>query len=648
MSFTADDLYALLPAVHRLRDAERGEPLRALLAVIAEQVAAAEGNIESLLDDQFVETCADWVVPYLGDLVGYRPLHAAGVKGLSGRAEVAHTIGYRRRKGTAAMLEQLARDVTGWRARAVEFFQLLGWTQHMNHVRPGLAYAPDLRRWEPLERLGTPFESAARTTDVRHVSRRQGRYNIPNVGLFLWRLGDYFVADSRAFRVDARRWTVHPLGLDAPLFTRTPPADSTRLAEPTEVPLPISRRVLDAHLADYYGDGRSLLVKLDGVAVSADDVCSCDLSDAGGTWAHLPAAGGKIAVDPVLGRIALPPGRTPTRVAVSSAYGFAADTGGGPYDRLDTFAKLTPVVGVTEGESLATALAATAGVVELRDSGRYDDPLGVTVAAGRRLEVRAENLRRPTLRRGGETLTPGEWLIRGGAESELILNGLLIHGHTLRVPADTDLHTLTLRHCTLVPGPDPVLVVEAAGVRVVIEHCIVGPVRAADTVTVTIADSIVDAKLTDGLAFAGPTGDFGGPLRVERTTVVGRVKTRRLDLASNGVFLSPVQVDDRQAGCVRFSYLPLMSDTPRRFRCQPADATTAARVRPQFTSLKYGDPGYGQLARTCPKEIHAGADDEAEMGAFHDLYQPQREANLRTRLDEYLRVRLEAGIFYAT
>ncbi|MFI1258880.1 hypothetical protein ACH4U6_34565 [Streptomyces netropsis] len=39
----------------------------------------------------------------------------------SPRAEGAHTIAYRRRKGTAAALEQLTRDVTGWPARAVAF-----------------------------------------------------------------------------------------------------------------------------------------------------------------------------------------------------------------------------------------------------------------------------------------------------------------------------------------------------------------------------------------------------------------------------------------------------------------------------------------------------------------------------------------------
>jgi hypothetical protein len=99
---------------------------------------------------------------------------------------------------------------------------------------------------------------------------------------------------------------------------------------------------------------------------------------------------------------------------------------------------------------------------------------------------------------------------------------------------------------------------------------------------------------------------------------------------------------------VRFSYLPLDSEVPRRHRCRPEDARDAQRVRPQFTSLRYGDAGYCQLGRLCAGEIRRGADDESEMGAFHDLYAPQREANLRARLEEYLRFGLEAGILYAT
>jgi hypothetical protein len=122
MNFDAQKLYELLPAIYRIRDAQESEPLKALLAVIADQFGILQEDLAQLYDDQFIETSTEWVVPYIGDLIGYRALHNVVPKIVSQRAEVAHTIGFRRRKGTAAMLEQLARDVTGWNARAVEFF----------------------------------------------------------------------------------------------------------------------------------------------------------------------------------------------------------------------------------------------------------------------------------------------------------------------------------------------------------------------------------------------------------------------------------------------------------------------------------------------------------------------------------------------
>jgi len=112
--------------------------------------------------------------------------------------------------------------------------------------------------------------------------------------------------------------------------------------------------------------------------------------------------------------------------------------------------------------------------------------------------------------------------------------------------------------------------------------------------------------------------------------------------------MSDVRSEKKQSGCVRFCYLPLTSVVPRRYRCQPEQENDALRVKPQFTSLRYGDPGYGQLALRTTKQIRTGADDEAEMGAFHELYQPQRETNLRIRMEEYLRFGLEAGPFYVT
>ena len=63
MSFDVDRLYGLLPAVHRTRDADQGEPLKQLLGVIAEQIAILEEDIDQLYDNQFIETCAEWVIP---------------------------------------------------------------------------------------------------------------------------------------------------------------------------------------------------------------------------------------------------------------------------------------------------------------------------------------------------------------------------------------------------------------------------------------------------------------------------------------------------------------------------------------------------------------------------------------------------------
>jgi hypothetical protein len=65
-----DHLYELLPTVYRLRDAERGYPLQALLRVIAEQAQVVEQDIARLYENWFIETCDDWVVPYIGDLIG--------------------------------------------------------------------------------------------------------------------------------------------------------------------------------------------------------------------------------------------------------------------------------------------------------------------------------------------------------------------------------------------------------------------------------------------------------------------------------------------------------------------------------------------------------------------------------------------------
>jgi hypothetical protein len=671
--FDAERLYALLPAIHRIRDAEQaGGALRDLLAVLAEQIGAVEESLEQLYDDQFIETCAEWVVPYVGDLVGSRALHGA-VPGMpSARAEVAHTIAFRRRKGTASMLEQLARDVTGWNARAVEFFQRLGTTQYMNHLRPDHHQAPDLRRWERLARAGTAFDELAHTADVRRIASGRGRHNIPNVGLFLWRVDAHRLTRSPAVRVDDRRWRASPLGHDMPLYRRPETEDEiTHLAEPANVPEPLARRVLASRLAALYGASRSLALHVDGAEVPVGRVRVCDLRDDGATWAHLPADD-VVAVDPELGRVALPATATAaTTVEVTFHHGFPSELGGGEYERAATFASPpdAPVLRVPDDHpTIQGALDALggAGVVEITDGGRYEEAPQLQVREAGRIELRAANGRRPTL-----ALT-GEMTIAGEADAEVALNGLLVTGNRLRVPATAanELARLRLSHLTLVPGwtltpdgapgsPDePSLVAEIADLEIAMDHAVTGGVRAVEASRVRIADSVVDATRRDGVAYAAPDGESaGGELSLDAVTVIGKVHAMVLRLVSDSILLAalapadawsaPVVADRRQEGCVRFTWLPAASRVPRRFRCQPPeDPAAGARVAPRFTTLRYGRPAYAQLAASTPAAIRRGASDESEMGAWHGVHAPQREANLRIRLDEYLRAGLEAGIFH--
>ncbi|MEP6779519.1 MAG: hypothetical protein ABJC26_06485 [Gemmatimonadaceae bacterium] len=680
MSFDTKRLFELLPSVYRLRDGEAvgdsKDVLRALIDVIGSQVAVLEEDIEQLYDDQFIETCAPWVAPYIGDLIGYRTLYGLTEKIGSPRAEVANTIAFRRRKGTASMLEQLARDVTGWNARIVEFFQLLSTTQYMNHIRPQNTAWVNMRKSANLARIGTAFDTAAHTADVRRIARRRGRFNIPNVGLYLWRINECELAASPAVKLVAaasdRRYLFSPTGSNAPLFNHAVADDTiAHIAERTNVSQPITRRELWDNIGAFIGD--SIAIRFGNTTLPASAVSASDLSDFGSGWAYTPTT--TVLIDPVLGRLSLPATLSVDGNAVDMKnpvvtfhYGFPADMGGGSYARTKTFNEaLTPVTTVSSPQSIASALATLAptGAVEIKDNGRYTDALAISAPHGAHIELRAADGRRPAIALGAELV------IDLKDDADVTLNGLLLLGATIRVPATAKRGTLRIKHCTLVPGITlnvdgtpkqptlPSIVIESDLVTLEIDHSIVGGIRAHADANVSVTSSIVDATDPTAVAYAALDGiSAGGEISIVNSTVTGKVHSRVLRLVSNSIlnarlavadtWLFPVQSDRRQDGCVRFSFIPLGSRTPRRYRCQPTNADDALRVQPQFTSERYGDPAYCQLSDRCAIEIRTGADDESVMGAFHDVFAPQRETNLGIRLDEYLRFGLEAGVFHAS
>lgn len=637
--------------------ATRG-PLGAFLELIAQQIVVLQDGVDQLYDDLFIETAAPWALPYLGDLIGYRLLHPSlsGRTARDRRAEIGHTIAFRRRKGTASMLEQLARDITGFPgAAAAELFMRLATTQSMNHVRKTNQVTPSVRDGAAADRVGTAFDTFARTLDMRAIESGQPRPNVANIACFLWRLDALRLTRSPAVSLGEgeRRFRFHPLGIDCQLVQRPERENEiSHLADPANVPGPITRRYLYDNPARLYGTDRSFAVWLDGSLVPADKIAAVNLADSGTGWMR-PAPPGKVAVDPELGRLAV--SSDPAAVTVTFHRSGVNDAFGGEYPRQHTFGFPSDKIFRVPDEfaTIDEALNALggSGVVEITDSGRYRSHPQLTAAAGKKIQLRAADGCRPILE-----LT-GMLTAQGGDGSEIELNGLLIANEPVMVPQASRRARLIVRHCTLVPGaqlnadgtpraPGALGIdVRSARAELVVEQSITGAIKGMTRTRITLSDSIIDATDRDPTnpqrEAIGAGDQPTGALSIESSTVLGITRGHELAV-SDSILFGRVEVANRQAGCARFSYLPSQSRAPRRYHCAPA----APEDVPHFASVRFASAAYARLTTSAPEVIRRGAEDESEMGAHHRLQEPQRAADLVTRLDEYLRLGLRAGLIY--
>jgi len=718
MSADLDRLYNLLPAIYRVRDADQGWPLRGLLQVISEQVNAVECDISQLYENWFIETCQDWVVPYIGDLVGYWPVHDAGEPGdvttsegslrnkiLIPRREVANTIRYRRRKGTLAVLELLANAVAGWPARAVEYYQLLGLAQAINCLHLDRGRSVDLRDGDALDRLDGPFDEIAHTVDIRRPDshRSIGRYNIPSVGLFVWRLRAYRVSKTEAYcleQINSQSYSFSILGNDTPLYAPAAlEAEPARSPGEMDLPVPIRRRpfekkttvgntVVTQASPDYCGEAKPVTIWAENwpaadspQPIPAGSIIPANLSQ----WVYR-APRDHIVVDPELGRFVFPARQSPKgKVWVSYYYGFSGDVGGGEYDRPLSQPSDYKIYYVGEGEAydrINDALTQWStdkpfnAVIEITDGRVYVEKIKISLDNNHTLQIRASNKKRPVLRLlDYQTSAPDALSVTGEEGSWFTLDGLLITGRGVQV--EGNMAGMMVRHTTIVPGwglhcdcepwrpSEPSLVLNEAPKCLRVEHSILGSIQVnreevrEDPGKIQISDTILDATSSEEEALCAPEETIANVIvRITRSTVIGRMCLHELELGENTIFYGMVTVARRQSGCVRFCYVTPGSRTPRRYSCQPdlAEASVKAqfraqeddRVRPRFSSLRYGQSAYCQLAEECAVEIKRGADDESEMGVFHDLFQPQREANLRARLGEYTSAGMNLGIFFAS
>jgi hypothetical protein len=732
MSLTADQLYALLPAVYRTRDQEAGAPLQAFMDVLAGQLALIEDNLQQLYADEFIETCASWVIPYIGDLIGSNGLYEIGSAGPGTRAEVANTIGYRRRKGTLLALEQIAKDTSGMPACGVEEFKRLITTESMRLVRPYHDTTVNLRHVQQLYRFGTAFDTLNRTIDVRRIAPRNyvpaspdptpldivlhggGKSDIPDLAMYLWRWQTYLLQNAPGVRIDARRCMCSPLGQNIPLFnTWANRASFQRLTTRYDVSQPIGRREFARHKERFYSaddnnitftvDGvkictpPSIQVFFDDVAVGVSQICCQNLSDRGAnSWGGTPPD--MVGIDPELGRIQLGSEiPVPNEIRINYCYGFPAPIGGGPYDRsanLSQVSSLQPGFSATVacGADLATAVAAwnlqpagTTGLIVLENVNalnNYDltGANAILLPATSQLwivaaQVSSANGNVPIynyslavlhgdIEISGQPI-PGENPASPPLPGNCYINGIWLSGQ-LRVTGDAA--NVFLCDSTLVPGialntdghateaGEPSLIVSSPAATLVLQRVIAGPVVSTVGATVRICNSIIDAGSPCAVAYAAAdmTAE-GADLHVEDSTIIGKVHVHTLTLASNTIFYARLARHDswpaalwcarKQAGCVRFCWLPTPAITPQTYECWPDTASDAGALLPQFITLEYGRPSYAMLSGEVPVCFMNGADDGSEIGAYHITQEWQAIRNVQIRLGEYLPLALEAGIF---
>ena len=469
MSTTPSPIYSLLPAVFRNRDALQGGPLQALFEVLESQYGIVKDNVWQLYNDQFIETCAPWVIPYIGQLIGYDPVYTAALTTPDSRAEVANTIGYRRRKGTLVALEQITHDVSGRTTMAVEEFRRLATTLSLRDVRPCSYATADLRCGFDLEDQCGPFNRLNRTIDVRNISPRSrtpqspdaapldialhggGRFNVPDVAVWMWRWQSRPVTNAPAFPLGSGGYFFSSLGGPVPLFQTVPeePAPFAWLVQEQDVPEPIGLRRFRALLPSFYPGSMQLIA--DGQPVPVSQIMAanlCELPD--GKVCTVPA--GKIAIDPELGRIQYAADlKLPTDLRVNYNYGAAAQMGGGSYDR--TASVIQP--GTQTGVEFSNSGAPFEAVV---GSAAYPSIESAVTAWNLLPKNSAGTIVLPNFEAYSIDLT-GANAIRIPAESQLLIAAAKVSAHA---PPEWNQSCVTLRgnieiHAPTIPlGPDGV------------------------------------------------------------------------------------------------------------------------------------------------------------------------------------------------
>jgi hypothetical protein len=659
-AYYAEKLWHLLPAIYRAEDSDifdRQGSLRELVNRLGAQAAILRRSLDRQWEDQSIETCDDWVIAYMGDLLATNLVASLDARGQ--RLDVAKTIYYRRRKGTVAILEEIAADITGWDARVVEFFRRMSRTRHNLDPAIGLPAETtdppgnrslqtaqglvgtltkttiggfaDIRNPYGASKARSAFDEFFYTADVRRGKGQVGWHNIPRLGVFLWRLKSFGLEYSTPVKIKgcSDYYTFDPTGRSfdpkdtlTGIYAKSSRAVDDRWISPAEwqLPTPISKELL---VADLDLAQPQLYAIADATEPNKSIFNSVGVyRQPGNFYERLRAINPnpEVQIYPKHGRFKLTDATiTPY---VTYHYGFSAAIGA-TSDERRIFNNLTKVpanaIAVSGGGDLSTELTSITptGTLLIKDSLTYTQvrDLGTTTPI-QSVTIMAENKARPVIRPPATATNPTIWTFTGAKDSSLVLEGLLISG--IEIVLTGEFKSVTLNNCTLDPGEfDGSKYAEAADGKVlnpsrlwieaqieelIIDRCITSAIATRDQGSIEhliAKDSILQAFYPSPEPLKLPE-----PPKLPEENVLyltsGKVILNRCTLLGAG------KVHQLEASECIFNDVLTVDNYQQgcvRFSAwsteskipRPYESVEIPRKYPLFTSRTFGHPGYAQL-----------------------------------------------------
>jgi hypothetical protein len=168
-------LLDLLPGIYRQRDttvaldvAPAPAPLATLVGVVGGGLDDLHDAVLALWDDHFVERAQAQALPLLAELFGVRLL---STDPHTQRALIARIVGWRRRKGTLATLEDVLSDTSAWDAEVDEGFRSVIATLDFHHLAPWRGRTALL--WDPIGLSDSLTRRSASEDRPRNDLRRE-------------------------------------------------------------------------------------------------------------------------------------------------------------------------------------------------------------------------------------------------------------------------------------------------------------------------------------------------------------------------------------------------------------------------------------------------------------------------------------------